>query len=146
FLSRLPAGEVLKADESETPKIDKTKIYFVDKKNAPQSEIRVGYIALPYEATGDFFKSTIMNFSFAGSFNSRVNYLLREIKGWTYGTRGAFSGTKYAGPYSISGGFKANTTDSTLVEVFRELKKYTSDGVSDDEISFTRNALMQADA
>jgi len=146
FLSRLKAGSALPADMSTPPNIDKTKIYFVDKKGAAQSEIRIGYIALPYDATGDFYKGTIMNFSFAGAFNSRTNYLLREIKGWTYGTRGGFSGTRYAGPYTLSGGFKANTTDSSLVEFFNELKKYTDNGITPDELAFTKNAMMQSDA
>lgn len=146
FLSRLKAGSPIAADMAAVPTIEKTKIYFVDKKNAAQSEIRIGYIALPYEALGDYYKGTIMNFSFAGAFNSRTNYLLREIKGWTYGTRGGFSGSKFSGPYTLSGGFKANTTDSALVEFFSELKKYTSGGITKDELSFTKNAMMQSDA
>lgn len=146
FLSKLKPGKAADADVSATPVIEKTKIYFVDKKNAAQSEIRIGYIAMPYEATGEFYKSTIMNFSFSGAFNSRTNYLLREIKGWTYGTRGGFSGTKYAGPFTISGGFKANTTDSALVEFFNELKKYSEGGITEEELSFTKNAMVQSDA
>lgn len=146
FLSKFKAGVAPMPEVSALPKIDKTKIYFLDKKNAAQSEIRIGYIALPFEALGDFYKGTIMNFSFAGAFNSRTNYLLREIKGWTYGTRGGFSGTKYPGPYTISGGFKANTTDSTLVEMFKELKKYADGGITDEELSFTKNAMAQSDA
>ena len=146
FLSRLKPGNPLAADVSETPRIDMTRIYFVDKKAAAQSEIRIGYIALPYDVTGEFYKSTIMNFSFSGAFNSRTNYLLREIKGWTYGTRGGFSGTKYPGPFTISGGFKANTTDSALVEFFSELKKYTEEGMTEEEMTFTRNAMVQSDA
>lgn len=146
FLSRLKTGAALDADVSEVPKIEKTKIYFVDKKNAAQSEIRMGYIALPYQPLGDFYKSTIMNFSFSGAFNSRTNYLLREIKGWTYGTRGGFSGTKYPGAFTMSGGFKANTTDSTLVEIFNELNKFTENGITDEEITFTKNAMLQSDA
>lgn len=145
FLTKIKKGNPGIADVSEIPKIEKTKIYFVDKKNAAQSEIRVGYIALPYDALGDFYKANIMNFSFSGAFNSRINYLLREIKGWSYGVRGVFSGTKYPGVYSISGGFKANTTDSTLVEIFKEFSEYVNNGVKDDEISFTKNAIAQAD-
>lgn len=146
FLSKLKQGTPLAASSAEGTKIDKTKIYFVDKKGAAQSEIRIGYLSLPYDATGEFYKSTIMNFSFAGAFNSRVNYLLREIKGWTYGTRGSFSGTKHIGPYTLSGGFKSNTTDSTLVEMFSELKKYTQNGITDEELNFTKNAMAQSDA
>lgn len=146
FLSKLKSGGPRAADQTPTPSIDKTKIYFVDKKNAAQSEIRIGYMALPYDATGDFYKSTIMNFSFSGAFNSRTNYLLREIKGWTYGTRGGFSGTKYPGSFTMSGGFKANTTDSTLVEFFKELKSYSEGGITEEELSFTKNAMAQSDA
>jgi len=146
WLSKLKAGNAPARLEVNAPAIDKTRLYFVDKKGAAQSEIRVGYLALPYDATGDYYKSTIMNFSFGGAFNSRINYLLREVKGWTYGTRGGFSGTSYKGAYTISGGFKANTTDSTITELFSELKKYVSTGVTDEELSFTRNAMLQSDA
>lgn len=146
LLTKLKVGTPIKYEADVTPKIEKTKIYFVDKKNAAQSEIRMGYLALPYQATGDFYINTIMNFSFGGAFNSRINYLLREIKGWTYGTRGGFSGTKYVGPYTISGGFKANTTDSTLVEMFKEMKKYANEGITSEELNFTKNAMLQSDA
>lgn len=146
FLSKLKSGSPLAAAETAVPKIEKTKIYFVDKKNAAQSEIRIGYLALPYDYQGDFYKNNIMNYSFGGAFNSRINFLLRETKGWTYGTRSYFAGTKYAGPFTISGGFKANTTDSTLVEMFNELKKFTEKGIDDGELSFTKNAIAQNDA
>ncbi|MGZ4090209.1 MAG: M16 family metallopeptidase [Bacteroidia bacterium] len=146
FLSRLKAGNPLPASTADVPKIDKTRIYFVDKKNAAQSEIRIGYIALPYDYNGDYYANNIMNYSFGGAFNSRINFLLRETKGWTYGTRSGFSGTKFAGPFTISGGFKANTTDSTLVEIFNELKKFTAGGINDDELAFTKNAIAQSDA
>jgi zinc protease len=146
FLGNFMPGTALMPDPMVPPPIDKTRIYFVDKKNAAQSEIRIGYISLPFDATGEYYRSNIMNFAFAGAFNSRVNYLLREIKGWTYGTRGYFQGSRYPGPYVISGGFKANTTDSTLTEMFSELKKYTAGGVTDDELSFARNAMLQSDA
>jgi zinc protease len=146
FLKRLKPGETFPEMVMEHPVIDKTKIYFLDKKNAAQSEIRIGYLALPYDALGDFYKSTIMNFSFAGAFNSRTNYLLREIKGWTYGTRAGFSGTHFKGPYTMSGGFKSNTTDSTLLEIFNEFKKYTSGGITSEELAFTKNAMVQSDA
>ena len=102
---------------------------------------------LPYDATGDFFRNSIMNFAFAGAFNSRINTLLREVRGFTYGTRGGFSGgNKYAGPYTISGGFRANSTDSTIMDLMTELKKYADGGIKDDELSFAKNAMAQADA
>ena len=146
FLKAFKEGNVLKADQSPVPAVEKTRIYFTDKKGAAQSEIRIGYMSLPYDALGDFYQANIMNFSFAGAFNSRTNYLLREIKGWTYGTRGSFSGTSFAGPYTLGGGFKANATDSTLVEMFKELKNYAEKGITREELEFTRKAMAQSDA
>jgi zinc protease len=146
FLNTVKNKGERKYSEPSVPAIDKTKIYFCDKKNAAQSEIRIGYLAMPFDTDGEFYKSQIMNFSFGGAFNSRTNYLLREIKGWTYGCRSGFGGTKYKGAYTFSGGFKANTTDSTLVEVMNEMKKYREGGITDDELSFTRNAMSQSDA
>lgn len=146
FMNQLKNNPLPEVKEPAIPTIAKTKIYFVDKKNAPQSEIRVGYMATPYDATGDFFKNTIMNYAFAGAFNSRVNYLLREVKGYTYGVRGGFSGSKYPGPYTISGGFRANSTDTTIVDMMREMKTYADNGVKADELSFAKNAMGQADA
>jgi zinc protease len=146
FLGNFQKGPELKITESAIPSIEKTKIYFADKKGAAQSEIRIGYMSMPYDALGEFYKANIMNFSFAGAFNSRTNYLLREIKGWTYGTRGSFSGSAFAGPYTLSGAFKANATDSTISEMFRELKNYADHGITKEELEFTRKAMAQSDA
>jgi zinc protease len=146
FLNKLQSANTMPQARYKLPEIDKTRIYFVDKKGAPQSEIRVGNLSLAYDATGEYFKSNIMNYSFAGAFNSRVNFILREVKGFTYGARGGFGGNKFVGPYTISAGVKANTTDSSLVIIMDELKKYSEGGITDEELEFTKNAMAQADA
>ena len=146
FLSKLQSAGTMPLAKYKLPEIDKTRLYFVDKKGAPQSEIRVGNLSLAYDATGEFFKSNIMNYSFAGAFNSRVNYILREVKGFTYGARGGFSGNKFVAPYTIGAGVKANTTDSSVVIIMDELKKYNEGGISAEELEFTKNAMAQADA
>ncbi|HWY38842.1 MAG TPA: pitrilysin family protein, partial [Bacteroidia bacterium] len=73
FLGKWANVEVVKQKDPAPPAIAKTMVYFIDKKAAPQSEIRIGKTALPYDATGEFYKSTVMAFPFGGSFNSRVN-------------------------------------------------------------------------
>ena len=87
-----------------------------------------------------------MNFPFAGAFNSRVNYELREVKGWTYGTRAGFSGSKFIGAYTLSGGFKANATDSSLSEILKKFEIYAKDGMTQEELNFAKSAIAQGDA
>ena len=132
--------------ESEIPKIEKTKVYFYNKDNAPQSELRIGYVALPYDAYGEFYNCQLMNFILGGTFNSRINLNLREDKGYTYGARSSFNGSKYKGPFTVSAGVKANTTDSSLVEIFKEIKNYKKNGISNEELSYTKNSISLSEA
>jgi zinc protease len=133
--------EITKAAQGEGK-----KIYLVDKEKAPQSEIRIGYLSQPFDATGEYFKSRIMNYTLGGAFNSRINLNLREKRGFTYGARAGFSGSKYVGPYTAQAGVKGENTDSSIVEFMREIKEFADNGITDEELSFTKNAMTQADA
>ena len=132
--------------EPTLPVIDKTRIYFVNKDKAPQSEIRIGYMAMPFDAVGEYYKSTIMNYILGGAFNSRINMNLREHKGWTYGARSSFSGNKFTGPYTANAGVRANATDSSVVEFMKEMRNYSKLGITEEELVFTKSSIGQADA
>jgi len=126
---------------------DKTKIYLVDKVDAPQSEIRIGYVTdMKYDVTGDYFKSYLMNYALGGAFNSRINLNLREDKGWTYGARSFFNSNDDPGPYTASAGVKAEATAGAVSEFMKEITNYKNDGITDEEISFMRNSIGQRDA
>ncbi len=125
----------------------KTKIYLVDKKEAPQSEIRIGYVTdMSYDATGDYFKSTLMNYALGGAFNSRINLNLREDKGWTYGARSYFNSDDDPGPYTASAGVRADATAPAVSEFMKEITNYKKDGIADEELTFMRNSIGQRDA
>lgn len=146
FMKSWAKKEVTFPEEKPIPTPEQTKIYLVNKTGAPQSEIRIGYMALPYDATGEFYKSKLMNFPLGGAFNSRINLNLREDKGWTYGAGTYFNGTKFSGPFMAYGSIKGNATDSAIVEYMTEIREYAESGISDDELSFMRNSLGQKDA
>ncbi len=147
FLNSLKIKGTVYPDRAVSPNIEKTKIYLVDIPNAAQTEFRIGGLThLKYDATGEYYRSVLMNYSLGASFNSRVNINLREDKGWTYGARTGFSGNKYTGEWAFSSGIRANATDSALREVLREIKNYFDNGITSDEISFMQNSIGQADA
>ncbi len=128
------------------PVVEKTQIYLVDKYKSSQSEIRVGYLALPYDFNGKYFKSRVMNFPLSGNFNSRINQNIREDKGFTYGIYGGFSGGDVAGPFTIGCGVRGTATDSAIKEIFYELNKYRSSGITDEELDFAKKSLRSGDA
>ena len=146
FLSKWAGAKVDRPAEPTLPVIAKTMIYFIDKKGAPQSEIRIGGLSMPYDATGDYYKSTIANFPFGGAFNGRVNLLLREKRGFTYGARGGFNGGRWDGTFVMSAGVRANATDSAVVDFMSEMKRYAEGGMTADELAFTKSSLGQSDA
>lgn len=147
FLNKLPNKKINLPKPGNTPAIDKTKIYLVDVPKAAQTEFRVGYVTgLKYDATGEYYKASLMNYVLGGSFNSHLNMNLREDKGWTYGARSSFSGDEYNGSYTFSSGIRADATDSALIETMKDIKNYASTGITADELSFTKNAIGQSDA
>ena len=97
------------------------KIFFVDKPNAAQSVIYLGAPGAE-RLSPDYAALQVMNTILGGSFSSRLNSNLRETKGYTYGISSRFQWAPLAGPFVISTSVRTNATDSSLVEIIRELK------------------------
>ena len=127
--------------------VNKTVIYLVDVPKAAQTEFRIGMPTNKlYDATGEFYRLGLLNYSIGGDFNSRLNINLREDKGWTYGARSSFGGNEYAGDFTFSAGIRADATDSALTEVIKELKNYSEKGITEEELAFMKMAIGQRDA
>ena len=148
FLDKLPKKKINMPDlKAPASSIDKTKVFLVDIPKAAQSQFRVGYATgLRFDATGDFYKTRLVNYALGGDFNSRLNLNLREDKGWTYGARSSFTADEYTGDFEFSSGIRADATDSALVEVMKELRTYRENGITEPELKFMKNSLGQRDA
>ena len=148
FLNKLPNKKIdMPSVNGLASVVDKTKVYMVDIPKAAQSEFRVGYATgLKYDATGDYYRSILMNYPLGGDFNSRLNLNLREDKGWTYGARSGFSADEYSGDFEFSSGIRADATDSALAEVMKELVNFRENGITEAELKFMKNSLGQRDA
>lgn len=124
----------------------KPGIYLIDKPGAPQSVIRIGRRALPYDATGDYFAAGLMNFNLGGNFNSRINLNLREDKGYTYGASSGFSANRDAGVFAVGADVRADATVDAIRQVLKELEQYRKAGPSAKEMDYLRSAVTQQDA
>ncbi|WP_205511721.1 M16 family metallopeptidase [Longitalea arenae] len=148
FLNNLPDKKIdMPVVPAKPLEVDKSRIYLVDIPKAAQTEFRISRVTgLKYDATGEYYKTGLMNFALGGGFNGRVNINLREDKGWTYGARTNFNGDEYTGDFTFSAGIKADATDSALAEVIKELKAYATEGIKEEELVFMKNAIGQRDA
>ncbi|MGS0674008.1 M16 family metallopeptidase [Shewanella sp. 125m-1] len=128
------------------PKFEGGKIYIVDKPEAAQSVIKIGKRGLKYDATGEFFKSYLMNYPLGGAFNSRINLNLREDKGYTYGARSYFSGGPELGFYQATASVRSDVTTKALIEFIKEINAFQETGMTDKELEFMKSSISQSKA
>ena len=113
-------GEVPRRDFDSPPAAQQTTIYLIDKPGAAQSSFRIGSVGVP-RSTKDFFALNVLNTILGGSFTSRLNNTLREVKGYTYGARSSFDMRKMAGPFTASAEIVTAKSDSALLVFMSEL-------------------------
>jgi len=128
------------------PQVTPKKIYFVDLPNASQSVINYSRRAMTYDATGEYFKATLMNYPLGSAFNSRINLNLREDKGYTYGASSYFSSGKTLGRFAAGASVKKEHTYDAMIEIEQELANYQKNGLTNDEVDFMRQAISQNEA
>ena len=146
MLANWEATEVNVPDFKPFPELQTGTLYLVDKEGAAQSEIRIGRRALPFDATGEFYRAGLMNFVLGGAFNSRINLNLREDKGYSYGARSFFRGEDGYGAYTAQAGVRTDSTAASITEFLNEITLYNDSGITADELDFTKSAIGQSDA
>jgi zinc protease len=119
-----------------------TKIYVIDKADAPQSSIRVGLIGIARQSP-DYFPVTVMNLIFGGGFY-RLDLNLREGKGWTYGARSTFDSRRTPGPFSAGGEFVAPHSADSVAEILKELNNMRDSDVTDAELSRAKDQIIKS--
>ena len=144
FGEKWKAKEVIIPSYSIENNRDKASLYFVDIPGAKQSVINIGYISMA-RTDKDFYPAEVMNYKLGGSFSGNVNLILREEKGYTYGARTGFNGSKIKGTFKASSSVRTNTTGES-VSIFKEEIADYKNGVSQEDLDFTKNAMIKSNA
>src|SRR5207253_473349 len=63
-----------------------------------------------------------------------------------YGIYSYFNGSKYPGAFTVSASVRRNATDSALTEIMKEIKNFNKGGLTDDDVTYTKNALLNSQA
>jgi zinc protease len=117
---------------------------FVDVPGAKQSVITIGNLAMK-RVDPDYDAAEVMNYKLGGSFSGFLNLILREEKGFTYGARSGFSGNNLYGSFAASSSVRSNATRES-VEIFLEQMNKYREGISDDDLQFTKDAILKSNA
>lgn len=127
-----------------TPQPKATTIYLVDKPKSAQSVFAIG-IPGPSRDTPDYYAISVMNTIVGGLFQSRLNHLIREVKGYSYGVGSGFMFGKGPGAFRAGGAIVTAKTDSALIDFMNELRgAQGGKPFTDDEIRQGKDALVQS--
>ena len=110
------------------------KVFLIDKPGAAQSVISIGGPGVS-RFSADYPALVVMNTLLGDSFSSRLNQNLRETKGYTYGIGSRFGWAPIPNSFRISSAVRTDVTDSSLVEVFKELRAIQNNPVDVAELA-----------
>ncbi|MCY7419751.1 MAG: insulinase family protein, partial [Chloroflexi bacterium] len=117
------------------------RIVVVDRPGSPQSELRIGHLGVP-RRDPDFHAISVLNALLGGLFGSRLNALLREEKGYTYGVHSSFDMRVGSGPFAVRTAVQTEFTVPSVVETLGELQRIREGLVTLDELTIARDYLV----
>lgn len=122
-----------------------SKVFFFDIPDAKQSVLDFGYPALAV-TDEDYYPATVMNYILGGGgFASRLTQELREGKGYTYGIRSGFSGSKTKGAFTISSGVRTNVSYESAQLVKDILTNY-GETYTEKDLETTKSFMIKSGA
>jgi len=133
---------VAKGELAEPTVPEANQVHFVRKPGAVQSVVNITYPVKFKPGSEDAIKVNILNQIFGGSFFGRLFKNIREDKGYSYGAYSSISSDQEVGSFSANANVRNEVTDSAIIEFLHEMKRITSEVVSDEELQTAKNMIM----
>jgi zinc protease len=115
-------------------------VEIVAKRDAAQSELRIGHTGVPRNHP-DYFDIVVMNAVLGGLFSSRINLNLREAHGYTYGASSYFDWRKQSGPFVVSTAVQSEVTAAAISETLKEIDSMREKEIGHDELTLATSYL-----
>ncbi len=118
------------------------RVAFAERTGAVQSVVNVTYPVILTPGHPDAIKASVMNFILGGGvFSGRLMQNLREDKGYTYGARSNLSTDRLVGRFTASTEVRNSVTDSTVVEIMKEMESLIQEPVTRETLELTKNFM-----
>lgn len=127
----------------EPPSVGSTRVLIVDKPEAPQSMVVLGYPFIRRDDP-DYETLTLVNNVLGGKFTSRINMNLREDKGFSYGASSSFLALRSIGPFYASAPVQTQSTKESIVEMLKEVRSIRGERpLTDQEIADSKSNIIK---
>ncbi|WBX73774.1 pitrilysin family protein [Tenacibaculum pacificus] len=134
LFSNWKKGNVPTVDFPKPKNVSATEINFIDMPNAVQSEIVVANNIDLKLGDKDYYAALLANNILGGGGTARLFMNLREDKGYTYGSYSSVRQSKVAATFKATASVRNIVTDSSVVEIQKEIYKIRSQKVSAEEL------------
>jgi predicted Zn-dependent peptidase len=133
------AGEATPSPVEPFPVETRTgrRIILVDRPGSVQSTLRLGHVA-PHRSHPDYVAMTLAATVLGGAFTSRLNHLIREVRGYTYGIPGEFGLSRRFGRFAVSAAVQTAVTAPALIDTVGEITRTQMEGVTETELEVAR--------
>jgi zinc protease len=129
------------AADPQPPAARPTQILLVHRPGSAQSNILVGNLAMgPRDPI--YYAITVGNRILGGGTDARLFQILREQKGWTYGAYSSVSRRLSTGFFSANTEVRTAVTDSALIELLAQLRRFRTELVADSELAAAKGYLI----
>ena len=115
-------------------------LLLLDRPGSVQSELRIG--RLGRSRLDPLFHAALVHAEILGGlFGSRLNRVLREEKGYTYGAAAGFEFRRGRGPFTARTAVESSVTAAALMEARTQLASLATDPATEEELDAARQYL-----
>jgi zinc protease len=118
-----------------------SQIFFQAKKSLVQTQIRLGHIFVERNHP-DFLKLRLANMALGGAFASRLNQVVRDDLGLTYGVHSLFDARKQTGFFEIDTFTRNEKVLETIQATQKVFKEFHDGGLKPEELKAAQSVVV----
>ena len=142
IFSNWKKGEIPAYTIPVTESVATTEINFIDMQNAVQSEIAVINNVDLTLGDKDYYSALMASNILGGGGTARLFMNLREDKGYTYGSYASLRQDRYAGTFRATASVRNVVTDSSVVEIQKEINRIRYEKVTSEELKNSKEEYI----
>lgn len=117
------------------------RVVLVDRPGSAQTEVRVGHVGVARQIP-DYHALAVMSAILGGLFDSRLQRLLREERGYTYGVNAGYEMRRAAGPFGVRTAVQTEVTVPALHDILDQVAGMVAGPPSGRELDAARDYLV----
>lgn len=127
------SGRTQPVDRAPAPRAaDAARVVLVDRPGSVQSEILIGGPGPDRRVESGWAPFPVLAYVLGGAPNARIDQVLREEKGYTYGIRSGFRPRQVGSTFTVAGSVRADSTVESL-QLLGEILGSAAEGFSEEE-------------